>query len=60
MKFEGDIGGGMFYAAKVGGEWKIAWDGNGTVTCDDIEPYNFPVSMITECWDEASMSMVAR
>lgn len=53
-------GGGMWFAAKVGGVWKLAWDGNGTISCTSINPYNFPVSMIPECWNDATQKSVTR
>lgn len=56
----GGPGGGMFFAAKQDGEWVVAWDGNGTIGCQDIQPYNFPASMIPECFDEASGQSVKR
>ena len=54
------VGGGMWFAAKVGGLWKLAWDGNGTISCTSIDPYNFPVSMIPECWNDATQKIVTR
>jgi len=52
VKFEGEIGGGMFFAYKDdSGEWTLIYDGHGTIPCDDIEPYSFPVDMIPECID---------
>ena len=54
-------GGGMWFAALVEDEWKLVWDGNGVITCDEVAPYpDFPSSMIPECFDEASGEMVAR
>ncbi len=53
-------GGGMWFAAKVNGSWKLAWDGNGTIGCEDIAPYNFPISMIPECWSNASQKLIKR
>jgi hypothetical protein len=53
-------GGGMWFAAKVGGVWKLAWDGNGTISCTSIDPYNFPVSMIPECWNDATGKLITR
>jgi hypothetical protein len=68
-KIEGDYaegaageqgGGGMWFAAKVNGDWKLVWDGNGTIACTDLSPYpNFPKDMIPQCWD-ASGSPVTR
>lgn len=53
-------GGGMWFAAKVNGAWKLAWDGNGTISCAIINPYNFPTSMIPECWNDATQKTVTR
>jgi hypothetical protein len=39
--------GGGFLAAKVDGEWKIVFDGNGQIACKDLEPYDFPADMTT-------------
>lgn len=60
VSFAGEMGGGWFLAAEVGGTWVIADDGNGTITCEKIEPYNFPVSMVSECWSEASQELIYR
>jgi len=60
VKFEGEIGGGWFLAAKQNGQWTIVADGNGTVMCSSIESYDFPVSMVPECWDEVSGKLVIR
>jgi len=46
----GNLGG--FLAAKVDGEWELVYDGNGVIFCSLIEPYNFPVDMVIECYDE--------
>ncbi len=54
------VGGGMWFAAKAGGVWKLAWDGNGTISCASVNPYNFPTSMIPECWNAATQKMVTR
>jgi len=60
VTFAGEMGGGWFLAAEVGGEWVIVQDGNGTVTCEVIEPYNFPVSMVSECWSENTQELIYR
>ncbi len=59
VKQEGAISGGWWLAAKDG-QWKIVADGNGTVPCAAIEPYDFPVDMVPECWDEDEMELVQR
>jgi hypothetical protein len=53
-------GGGMWLAAKVGGVWKLVWDGNGTISCTSVNQYNFPTSMVPECWDDAIGKLVTR
>lgn len=57
----GSGGGGMWFAAKVNGDWKLAWDGNGQINCSDIVPYpGFPNVMIPECWDTVTQKIVKR
>lgn len=54
-------GGGMWFAAKVGGNWKLVWDGNGTIDCSVLTPYpNFPTDMIPECWNSATQTTAKR
>jgi len=54
-------GGGMWFAAKVNGEWELVWDGNGIIQCSDLTNYpDFPTSMIPECYDDATQDMVVR
>lgn len=52
VKFEGEVGGGWFLAAKKDGKWVIVDDGNGTISCEVIEPWDFPSSIVPECVDE--------
>lgn len=60
VKFDGDISGGWWLAAKDNGEWVVVADGNGTVLCDDIDSYNFPTDMVPECWDETTQTLITR
>ena len=53
-------GGAMWFAAKVSGAWKLAWDGNGTISCASIDPYKFPVTMIPECWNDTTQKLITR
>lgn len=54
-------GGGMWFAVKVNGSWKLVWDGNGTIDCQTLVPFpNFPSSMISECWDSKNLKSVTR
>ena len=54
VTIEGEMGGAMFLATKVDGEWVVVWDGNGSITCSSVEPYDFPTDMVSECWDEST------
>lgn len=39
--------GGMFLAAKINGEWKLVYDGNGSIDCAKIKKdYQFPQEML--------------
>lgn len=57
----GEGGGGMWFAARVGGLWNLVWDGNGVIECSDIAPYpGFPSSMIPECWNTPTEKIITR
>ncbi len=56
----GQGGGGMWLATKINGTWKLVWDGNGTIGCEDIAPYNFPSFMVPECWNTATQKSITR
>jgi len=61
VKFAGEVAGGWWLAVKANdGRWGIIAEGNGTVSCADIAGFNFPASMVPECWDENTMSTVTR
>jgi len=60
VKFSGAEAGGYFFAAKTANGWVIVSDGNGEIRCDEIDPYNFPSDMITECVDTANGTLVDR
>jgi hypothetical protein len=54
-------GGAMWFAAKINGQWKLVWDGNGQIDCASLAPYpDFPTDMIPECWDSANNKLVTR
>ncbi len=54
-------GGGMWFAAKQDGTWRLVWDGNGTIDCASFSLYpNFPTSMVPECYDSATQKTVKR
>ena len=57
----GTGGGGIWFAAKVNGNWILVWDGNGIITCSDISSYPaFPTDLIPQCWDTATQKLVTR
>lgn len=60
VKFAGEIAGGWFLAAKTTGDWQIVADGNGTVICADIDPFNFSTTMVPECWDDTTQTLITR
>jgi len=60
VTFAGEMGGGWWLAAKSGGNWVIVQDGNGTMDCAVIAPYNFPNTIVPECLDEATGKTVIR
>ena len=60
VKFNGEVGGGWFLGYNNNGNWIIVADGNGTVPCAAIKPYNFPTSMVPECWDKNTNSLITR
>lgn len=56
-----DTGGGYFFAAKVGDEWKIVADGNGVIPCENLQEYpDYPKSLIPECFDSKTGKSVIR
>jgi hypothetical protein len=69
-KVEGDFasgaaseqgGGGMWFAARVGGVWQLVTDGNGITLCSSLSAYpNFPTKMIPECFDDKTQNIVKR
>jgi hypothetical protein len=54
-------GGGMWFGAKVDGQWKLVWDGNGIITCSDLTDYpNYPATFIPECYNTTTDKLVKR
>lgn len=57
----GSGGGGYFYAIKVADNWKIVANSNGTIDCSALTAYpNYPKSLIPECFDSATQSIIKR
>jgi len=44
--------GGIFLVAKVDGKWQLIFDGNGIISCSLLENYNFPKTMVTDCFED--------
>lgn len=49
IRFGSEVGGALFLAARVNGAWKIVFDGNGSYSCQSVQPYTFPAEMISDC-----------
>ena len=60
VSFADDVGGGYVLAAKVNEVWKIIFDGNGNIVCSAVDDIDFPVSLVSECWDETKMGVRSR
>lgn len=60
VTFTGEMGGGWWLAATEEGKWVLVADGNGTVMCADIEPYNFPTTMVPECYNQDTQQLIKR
>lgn len=61
VKFKDEMGGGLWFAAKVNNTWKIVYDGNGIIMCDQLKDYpNFPKDMIPSCFDKESDQLITR
>lgn len=61
VKFKDELGGGLWFAAKVNNTWKIVYDGNGIIMCDQLKDYpNFPKDMIPSCFDKESDQLITR
>jgi hypothetical protein len=54
-------GGGLWFAAKVKGNWMLVWDGNGIIRCSDLTKYpEYPKTMIPQCYNDTTDKMVVR
>ena len=52
VKEKEGIGGAYFIAAKVDSKWICVYDGQSHPTCEELESYNFPKEMVSECINE--------
>lgn len=60
VRFTGEISGAMWLAYNDGEKWLIVFDGQGTIPCSAVDPYNFPTDMVPECWDETTEVLYTR
>lgn len=60
VRFTGEISGAWWLAYNDGSGWLIVDAGNGTISCAVIAPYNFPTSLVPECYDEATSTLIVR
>lgn len=58
VRFAGEVGGGWWLSFKETSGWIIVADGNGSVLCEDVEDYNFPVDIVPECWDQPTGKLI--
>lgn len=42
--------GGIFLAVMEGGEYKLIFDGNGGISCELVDRYDFPEEMVADCF----------
>jgi hypothetical protein len=56
-----EMGGGIWFAANVDGAWKIVYDGNGVIPCDQLTKYqNFPKDLLPSCYDKQTDTLLSR
>lgn len=48
----GAVSGGYWLAAKSDGEWVAVYDGQANPPCEDVDLYDFPTGLVSECLDE--------
>lgn len=60
VRFVGEISGAMWLAYNDGEKWIIVFDGQGTIPCLAVDPYDFPTDMVPECWNEATSTLIQR
>lgn len=60
VNFTGETSTGWWLAVKEKGGWLLVVDGNGNVMCQAIENYDFPVTMVPECYNQVSRKLIKR
>lgn len=51
VRFEGEMGGGVWFGAKTDKGWELAFDGNGIMSCEIADKYSFPKDIVPGCLD---------
>lgn len=51
---------GWWLAAEIDGRWDIIAAGQGNILCQDLEGYDVPISLIPECYDATTGSVIDR
>lgn len=49
---QGEAGGGIYLASKMGNYWVCPFIGNGNALCSEIDPYKFPTDLMENCIDK--------
>lgn len=52
VRFTDEFGGAIWFGAKQGGKWVLAADGQGPMSCDIVNRYNFPTDIVPECMSD--------
>lgn len=61
VSFKGEMGGGLWFAAKRNGEWQLVFDGNGIIDCNNLKNYpDFPNTLIPQCFDKDKNVLIKR
>ena len=51
---------GWWLAALIDDRWQIIATDNGNILCDYLEGYEFPVSLVPECYDQSTGNLIDR
>ena len=60
ISFTDEAGGAVWFGVRQGDKWKLAFDGQGPMSCTIAEQYAFPVSFVPTCIDEKQGSIINR
>lgn len=60
VRYKGEMGGAIWFAAKTKKGWELAADGQGPMNCNVANKYNFPSDMVPACIDLSTDDLVKR